>query len=205
MRQFQFQVGADNFFLIHVSLIPVVGSVGEQKTKPTQASVRNLRGAGLMPDLIACRSSKAISDEIKSKISMFCHVPPESVVAVHDCNSVYHVPLLLLQQGILPVLQKKLKFTAPVSIQDSALLKKWTKLTKRQERLHEQVKIVLVGKYTQLHDSYISVMKSLEHAALSCNRKLHLEWLEAEELEPSFKESYPVKFHEAWKSLVAAQ
>ena len=129
MRQFQFRAGPTNFALIHVSLVPVVG--GEQKTKPTQATIRDLRGLGLMPDLvstppclslsteltthpcstlqIACRCLKKLEPSTTNKISMFCHVPPSQVFAVHDVSSVYHVPLLLKSQGIVGFLEKKLE------------------------------------------------------------------------------------------------
>ncbi|KNE55399.1 CTP synthase [Allomyces macrogynus ATCC 38327] len=217
MRQFQFRVGHDNFALIHVSLVPVVGSVGEQKTKPTQASIRDLRGAGLSPDVIACRSSKPLADGVKEKISMFCHVSPEQVLAVHDCSSVYHVPLLMEQQGLLRVFEKRLKLREllearmaregadVVQHEAKALWAKWHQLTTRQVRLHDTVSIALVGKYTDLHDSYISVTKSLEHAALSVNRKLQILWVEASDLELSTKESNPIKYHECWRRLCAAQ
>jgi CTP synthase len=205
MRQFQFRVGVDNFFLIHVSLVPVVGSVGEQKTKPTQSSVRDLRGLGLSPDIIACRSRDPISKEVAAKLSMFCHVAPECVIAVHDCKSVYHVPLLLKQQGLLNIIQKKLKLEPKVTHDAQTLMIKWSTLALRQERLHDTVRIVLVGKYTQLHDAYISVVKSLEHAALSSNRQLILEWIEAEELELEMQKNEPVRYHESWKKLVNAE
>ncbi|KAI9139732.1 CTP synthase [Paraphysoderma sedebokerense] len=217
MRQFQFRVGHENFALIHVSLIPVVGSVGEQKTKPTQSSIRDLRGLGLTPDVIACRSSKPLDDGIKSKISMFCHVPPEQVLAVHDCSSVYHVPLLLHQQGLLTTLEKRLNLvpllerrkelegSELISRLSHSLWSKWNQLTVRQERLHDSVTICLVGKYTHLHDSYISVMKSLEHASLSINRKLILKWVEASDLEESVKDKDPIKYFESWQVLCGAQ
>lgn len=131
MRQFQFHVGHDNFALIHVSLVPVVGSVGEQKTKPTQSSVRDLRGLGLTPDFIACRSSKPISKEVAAKLSMFCHVAPECVMAVHDCKSVYHVPLLLKEQGLLSILQTRLKLEPRMTHQAEVLMTKWNQLAER--------------------------------------------------------------------------
>lgn len=109
LRQFQFRVGRDNFILIHVSLVPVVGSVGEQKTKPTQASVRDLRGLGLSPDVVACRSTGPLEESIKEKISLFCQVSPEQVLSVHDCSSVYQVPLILQQQGLSKILFDRLK------------------------------------------------------------------------------------------------
>ncbi|KAJ3270647.1 CTP synthase ura7 [Terramyces sp. JEL0728] len=205
MRQFQFRVGHENFCLIHVSLIPVVGSVGEQKTKPTQASVRDLRGLGLSPDIIACRSSKPISEDVSRKISMFCHVSSESVFAVHDCKSVYHVPLLLKDQGILNILSKRLNLEPRHSPQGLSLLNKWINMAERYTRLHNTVRIIIVGKYTSLHDSYISVVKSLQHAALACNLILELEWVEAEALEQEMLQKDPIQYHDAWRKLVSVQ
>jgi CTP synthase len=209
MRQFQFRVGHDNFCLIHVSLVPVVGSVGEQKTKPTQMSVRDLRGAGLTPDLIACRSSKILDPSVAAKISMFCHVAPEQVLAVHDVASVYHVPMLMRDSGVVDFFRRRLNLDA-LKISDESRLageelwNKWTSLAKTSEHIHETVTIALVGKYTNLHDSYISVYKSLEHAALTCKRKLEIKWIEATDLEPEFKKTDPIKFHDAWQALCSS-
>lgn len=107
MRQFQFRVGHENFALIHVSLIPVIN--GEQKSKPTQAAIRDLRGLGLAPDLIACRCSQPLEPALIEKLTMFCHVGPGQVLGVHDVSSTYHVPLLLRQQGILEYFTKRLQ------------------------------------------------------------------------------------------------
>jgi CTP synthase len=106
MRQFQFRVGHDNFALIHVSLVPVIN--GEQKSKPTQHAVRELRGLGLAPDLIACRCSQKLENALIEKLAMFCHVGPGQVIGVHDVSSTYHVPLLLRQQKIIEYLMKRL-------------------------------------------------------------------------------------------------
>eukprot|EP00158_Paraphelidium_tribonemae_P004151 Partr_v1_DN26599_c0_g1_i2_m3444 putative ctp synthase len=200
MRQFQFRVGPENFFLMMVSLVPVVGSVGEQKTKPTQACVRDLRGLGLYPDLIACRSARPLDESIKSKISMFCHVAPSNVISVHDCKSVYDVPFLLVEQGIYEVLEKKLCISRPAgSPWGPSFMEQWKTIAERQYRAHDTTTIVLVGKYTNLQDSYISVVKSLTHAAIACNRKLKLEWVEAADLEPERKSQDPLAYHNAWK------
>ncbi|KAF9571837.1 CTP synthase ura7 [Mortierella alpina] len=214
MRQFQFRVGHENFALIHVSLVPTIGSVGEQKTKPTQASIRDLRGLGLTPDLIACRCEKTGLDEgIQSKISMFCHVQPHQVLAVRDCSSVYHVPELLRDQGLVDYLWKRLNIEQTVTITPALKLKgidmwkKWNELTASQERLHDSdvVTIALVGKYTNLQDSYASVVKALEHACLSLHKKLVIKWIEGSDLEPEARSDSPVKYHNAWQDLCAAQ
>ncbi|TPX30608.1 CTP synthase (glutamine hydrolysing) [Synchytrium microbalum] len=205
MRQFQFRVGPDNFFLIHVSLVPMVGAVGEQKTKPTQASVRDLRGLGLSPDVIACRSTKRLEPSVSAKIAMFCHVPPEQVLAVHDCPSVYHVPLLLHKQGLVSVMEKKLKLTPRQEPKTINLLSKWTTLAERFDRLHDSVEIAIVGKYTDLHDSYLSVVKALEHAALSCKRKVEISWIESKYLEPKTQTTDPKNYYDAWSRLCGAK
>lgn len=106
MRQFQFRVGHENFALIHVSLVPVIN--GEQKSKPTQHAVRELRGLGLAPDLIACRCSQKLENALIEKLAMFCHVGPGQVIGVRDVSSTYHVPLLLRQQKIIEYLTKRL-------------------------------------------------------------------------------------------------
>ncbi|KAJ3293622.1 CTP synthase ura7 [Borealophlyctis nickersoniae] len=204
MRQFQFRVGHENFCLIHVSLIPIVGSVGEQKTKPTQSSVRDLRGLGLSPDLIACRSSKPLDPDVKAKIAMFCHVHADNVMAVPDCNSVYHVPLLLHKQGLLNVLEKRLGVSPRLNPASARFFEQWKQLTNRHDRLHDSVRICIVGKYTHLKDSYISVTKSLEHASLASNRKLIIDWVEASDLEGETLKTEPIKYHDAWKLLVGA-
>jgi CTP synthase len=216
MRQFQFRVGHENFALIHVSLVPVVGSVGEQKTKPTQASIRDLRGAGLSPDVIACRSSKPLSESVKEKISMFCHVSPEQVLAVHDCSSVYHVPLLMENHGLLKFFERRLGIdkaleirklkegSDKVSIASQDLWTRWNDLTKRQEQLSDLVQIAVVGKYTDLHDSYISVIKALEHASMSSSLKLKILWVEATNLEESFKSSNLSVYEESWERMKSA-
>ncbi|CEG77455.1 Putative CTP synthase [Rhizopus microsporus] len=209
MRQFQFRVGHDNFCLIHVSLVPVVGSVGEQKTKPTQMSVRDLRGAGLSPDLIACRSSKPLDDSVATKISMFCHVAPEQVLAVHDVSSVYHVPLLLKKHGVIDFFRQRLKLDT-ITVPDNRRLageqlwKDWTMLASSYAHLHETVTIAIIGKYTNLHDSYISVYKALEHATLAHKRKLEIKWIQASDLEQETRQSNPIKYHESWQHVCSS-
>jgi CTP synthase len=108
LRQFQFNIGTENIMFIHVSLVPALGSVGEQKTKPTQHSVKELRSVGMSPDIIVCRSSNQLDAATKAKISGFCHVSPSHVLAVHDVSNIYHVPLLLAQQNIHTLIRDKL-------------------------------------------------------------------------------------------------
>ncbi|KAJ2707805.1 CTP synthase ura7 [Coemansia sp. IMI 203386] len=209
MRQFQFRVGHDNFCLIHVSLVPVVGAVGEQKTKPTQASVRDLRGLGLSPDILACRSAIPFEEGIREKLSMFCQVSPKQVFSVHDCESLYHVPILLRQQGMIDVLTERLKldnltYTAEMRSEGDTLWTQWREFARRRARDLDQTTIAIVGKYTYLTDSYISVVKALEHAALNVNRKIKINWVEASDLEESSMHKDPLKYHEAWQHMCGA-
>ncbi|XP_050016552.1 CTP synthase 2 [Alexandromys fortis] len=201
-RQFQFKAKKENFCNIHVSLVPQLCVTGEQKTKPTQNSVRSLRGLGLSPDLIVCRSSKPIEMAMKEKISMFCHVNPEQVLCIHDVSSIYRVPLLLEEQGVVKYFKERLNL--PISDCSSNLLYKWKAMTDRYERLQKICSIALVGKYTKLRDCYASVFKALEHSAVAINYKLNLMYIDSVDLEPVMKAEDPMKFHEAWQKLCIA-
>lgn len=183
LRQFQFRVGRENFMLVHVSLVPVVGSVGEQKTKPTQMSIRDLRGLGLSPDVIACRSSEPLEETIREKIAMFCHVPPQRVLAVHDCKSVYHVPMLMQEQGLTAFLGERLQLQPRVAI-GREYFARWTALANNLVEPRGRTSVAIVGKYTYLQDSYISVVKAINHAAMACSLEATINWIEASDLEP---------------------
>ncbi|KAI1625004.1 CTP synthase [Exophiala viscosa] len=209
MRQLRRRAGRDNFCQIHVSLVPVVG--GEQKTKPTQQAIRDARSAGLSPDLIACRCQERIVEATANKIAMFCQVEPSQVIAVHDVESTYHVPLLLQKQGLVDQIREL--FRLDTSSIPQALVKKgeatwhdWNALTTSQERFleSETINIALVGKYTNLHDSYLSVSKSLEHSAMACHRKLKTVWIDASNLEKATLEASPESYHKAWHDLCTA-
>lgn len=209
LRQFQFRIGRENFALIHVSLVPDMH--GEQKTKPTQTTVHALRGLGLLPDLIACRLiiPQPLAKATKDKIGMFCHVTSEQVVGVHDVTSVYHVPLLLQSQGIVGYLKDRLNLPAlnlssAMLERGTSLESRWKTITTDQERLFDHVSIALVGKYTDLKDSYMSVIKSMEHSAFRCRRKLTLHWVESSDLEPDQQDANPKKYHDAWRIVVGA-
>uniref|UniRef100_A0A671WKI3 CTP synthase n=1 Tax=Sparus aurata TaxID=8175 RepID=A0A671WKI3_SPAAU len=198
-RQFQFKVKRENFCNIHVSLIPQPNTTGEQKTKPTQNSVRELRGLGLSPDLIMCRCSTPLETAVKEKISMFCHVEPTQVICVQDVSSVYRVPLLLEDQGVVSYFCQRLNL--PVGIRPRKMLEiVFLLLT-----LRKHVSIALVGKYTKLADSYTSVIKALEHSALAINHKLEVKYIDSADLEPTTLQDEPVKYHEAWQKLCSSQ
>lgn len=207
LRQFQFRVGHENFALIHVSLVPVIH--GEQKTKPTQAAIKDLRSLGLTPDMIGCRCANALDIPTIEKIAMFCHVGPEQVLAIRDVNSTYHVPLLLKEQKMISYLSKRLNLGAlsiPSNMKDKGqlLFDKWSTLTNQHDRSFEKVTIAIVGKYTNLHDSYLSVIKSLEHSAMRCSKRLEIVWVESTDLEPETETVNKGNFHSAWQSICKA-
>lgn len=201
-RQFQFKVKRENFCNIHVSLVPQPSATGEQKTKPTQNSVRELRGLGLSPDLIMCRCSTPLDNSVKEKISMFCHVEPEQVICVHDVSSIYRVPLLLEDQGVMGYFCRRLNL--PIENRPRKMLAKWKEMSDRSDRLLEQCSIALVGKYTKFSDSYASVIKALEHSALAISHKLEVKYVDSADLEPSMLQEEPVKYHEAWQKLCSS-
>ena len=143
------------------------------------------------------------------KISHFCQVEVEQVISVRDMPSIYQVPVLLEQQGLVPLLKDILKLDG--STMSAALIKKgsktwaeWNRLTAVQLFMPDTVSIVLVGKYIELHDSYLSVIKSLEHCAMRCNQKLNLLWVDAEHLEENSRDSEPASFHKAWHEVCTA-
>ncbi|XP_075915399.1 CTP synthase 1-like isoform X4 [Petromyzon marinus] len=148
-RQFQFRVQRENFANIHVSLVPQPGATGEQKTKPTQNSVRELRGLGLSPDLVVCRCESPLSLSVKEKVAMFCHVGPEQVMCVHDVSCVYRVPLLLESQGVVQYFRQRLNLPIPLT-QPPRRLSKWREMANRSDRMLKSVAITLVGKYVRL-------------------------------------------------------
>ena len=179
LRQFQFRVGRENVTFVHVSLVPVMGPVGEQKTKPTQHTVKELRGLGISPDILVCRSSAPLNDETRNKLAAFCHVQPDAVMSTHDVPNIYHVPLMLQEQGLCDILG--------VDCNKTSLLKEWQAMAHHLDTLTEEVHIAMVGKYTDLTDAYLSVIKSLQHAAMAVDRKLVIDWIEASHLETDWE------------------
>lgn len=183
LRQFQFRVGSENFLLSFVSLVPIISE--EQKTKPTQHGVKDLRSLGLSPSIIFCRSTEELLEPTKQKISSFCHVPASNVLSVHDVKNVYQVPLLLQSQKLHELLESQLKF----SMQDPDL-GAWATMANDMSSWTDTVQICLIGKYTGLQDSYLSIIKALRHAAIACQHKLDLQWVEATDLEEESAEAW---------------
>ena len=190
LRQFQFRVGRENITFVHVSLVPVMGPVGEQKTKPTQHTVKEMMGLGITPDVLVCRSEYPLTEETKNKLSQFCHVPVGNVYSTHDVPNIYHVPLMLEQQGMCK--------TLGIKCSDSVSFKRWEQMAYDLDKMDEEVRIAMVGKYTGLSDSYLSVSKSLQHAAMAVNKKLVIDWIEATNLiqdEAESTEAFNMSWH----------
>lgn len=202
LRQFQFRIGDENFCLMFVSLVPVLSD--EQKTKPTQHGVRDLRSLGLSPKVIFCRCPLLLEQCAKDKISAFCHVHPKNVISVHDVKNVYHVPLLLTQQNLHRIIAKELQLGDKMEL-EKPNLKSWSEMAHKVDGFTKSVKIALIGKYTGLQDSYLSVIKSLKHASIACERSLDLVWVEATHLE-NVKENgeqniSPEQYEAAWAKM----
>jgi CTP synthase len=178
VRQLHHGVGHERLIFAHVTLVPVMSVVGEQKTKPTQHSVKELRAIGIHPDLIFGRTREPLGQATKEKIALFCDVPVEAVVSVPDAPSIYHVPLMLQEQGLREYLLERLGLES-----NGDSLAEWRKFVSRIERAKEEVEIGLIGKYTHLKDSYISHMEALNHTGALTGGKVKIRWLEAEDIE----------------------
>ena len=195
LRQFQFRVGSENICFVHVSLVPVMGPVGEQKTKPTQHTVKELRGLGIIPDILVCRSASPLEDETRSKLAAFCHVSENAVVSAHDVSNIYRVPMMFEDQGVSEVLSEGLDFKLSAK---RPLLDEWKAMADRVDGVEKEVRIAMVGKYTGLSDSYLSVIKALQHSSYAVNHKLVIDWIESANLDDETAESAPQAHAEAW-------
>ncbi|MFH0915018.1 MAG: CTP synthase [bacterium] len=177
IRQFRKDIGRKNVMYIHVTLIPFINASGELKTKPTQHSVNELRSIGIQPDIIVCRSDRAISQELKEKIALFTDVEPRAVISCVDAAHIYFVPLNLRDEGLDRLVVDKLELEAgPLELDE------WTDLVERVKNASGTVRIALVGKYVQLQDAYLSVVEALRHAAIHHGRRLEVIWVDAETL-----------------------
>ena len=180
IRQIGHEVGESNRMYIHVTLVPYLASSGEHKSKPTQHSVKEMQGLGLFPDIIVLRSDMPIEDSIKSKIAMFCNVQPDCVIENKTLNSLYEVPLMLHEQHMDDIVCRILNLNAPVCD-----LSDWENVVYKVESSMEssrRVEIAMVGKYTALHDAYLSVVESLHHAAFWNGAKLSIRWVESSDI-----------------------
>lgn len=198
LRQLLFSVGQNNFCLIHVSLIPVLGVVGEQKTKPTQHSVRELRALGLTPHFLACRSAEPLLENTRQKLSQFCHVPVDNILNIHDVPNIWHIPLLLRNQNAHDAILRHLELQSVANVPN---LQEWTERAGTFDNLTNSVRIAMVGKYVGMADSYLSVVKALLHACIACSLKPAIDWIAASDLEDDCAASTPEAHAMAWRTL----
>ncbi|MBV8982169.1 MAG: CTP synthase, partial [Acidimicrobiia bacterium] len=180
IRQFRKDVGRDNVCYVHVTLVPFIGPSGEQKTKPTQHSVTELRSRGIQPDAIVCRSDRPISEALKRKISLLCDVPSEAVVSAVDARNLYEIPLVLHDEGLDDYVCGLLRFDSDEHVPD---LTEWESLVARIEEATTPVRIGLIGKYVNLPDAYLSVVEALRHGGYAHGARIDLDWIQAEAVE----------------------
>ena len=177
IRQFGNDIGRASVLFIHVTLVPFIASSDELKTKPTQHSVAELRSHGINPDVIVVRSDRAIDDQVRRKISLFCDVVPKAVIAAPDASDIYEVPLILRQGGLDTVVCERLGIATEASD-----MVRWKEMVERAAAAVKPVTIGIVGKYVDLPDAYLSVVESLRHGAAEHGRRLDLRWIPSEEL-----------------------
>ena len=179
IRQFRVDAGRENVIFVHLTLIPYIAAAGELKTKPTQHSVRGLMQIGIQPDFLLCRTEHKLSGEIRKKIALFTNVQLEGVIECLDVATIYEVPLALKAQGLDDVILKRLQLDAP-----QPDLSGWTKMVRRFKHPESgEARIAVVGKYTNLVDSYKSIQEALIHGGISNDVKVSIEWLSSEDFD----------------------
>jgi CTP synthase len=183
IRQFRKDVGRDNVCYVHVTLVPYLGPSGEQKTKPTQHSVTELRSRGIQPDVIICRSDRSISSGLKRKISNLSDVPVEGVISCMDAPNLYEIPLALHEEGLDNYVCNLLGLDSNDDGVSRLDLSAWEALVARVEAATRPVRIGLIGKYVNLPDAYLSVVEALRHGGYAQGARIDLEWIQAEEVE----------------------
>lgn len=175
IRQFQHDIGRENAILIHVTLIPYLHASGEMKTKPTQASVKELQGMGIQPDVIVCRTELPLDQGIRDKIALFCNVPNKHVIQNLDVETLYEAPLAMEKEHLADIVCECLKIDCPVPD-----LTDWKDMVQALKHPEREVTVALVGKYTALHDAYISVVESLKHGAVAHGASVNIKWIPSE-------------------------
>lgn len=175
IRQFQHEVGHENAILIHVTLIPYLKASGELKTKPTQASVKDLQAMGIWPDILVCRSEHPLDDGLRSKIALFCNVPKTHVLQNLDVEVLYEAPLAMEEEHLAEVACQCLNLPCP-----KPDLTEWRAMIDAWKHPEKEVSVALVGKYIQLHDAYISVVESLKHGGVANRASVNIKWIDSE-------------------------
>jgi CTP synthase len=178
IRQVKKEVGRNDVLYLHVTLLPYIAAAGELKTKPTQHSVKELRGIGITPDIIVCRTEYDISPDMRDKLALFCDIDSDAVIQNKTAASIYEVPLMLQEQGLDRIVLEKLKIDA-----GDADMADWRKMVHKIINPSNSVKIAIVGKYVALPDAYLSVAEALRHAGIANDTAIQIHWINAEEIE----------------------
>jgi CTP synthase len=176
IRQFRQEVGRDNALFIHLTLVPYIAAAGELKTKPTQHSVRDLMEIGIQPDILICRSEQPLAVEIKRKIALFCNVDFGCVIESPDVKSIYEIPVRFFEQGLDREVCQRLRLDTK-----EPDLQGWKSMTERILHPTKQVRIAVVGKYTDLRDAYKSVQEALTHGGIPNDAKIQIEWIASDQ------------------------
>lgn len=179
IRQFAVEAGRENGLFIHVTLVPYLSASNELKSKPTQHSVKEMLSLGLHPDIIVCRTEHPLTDDIKRKIALFCNVDAECIIENRDCDLLYGIPLMMEDEGLAKVAIQKLGLQCAAEPD----LTDWKEMVHALRHPKQEVKIALVGKYVELHDSYISVNEALKHGGIATRSKVDIHWIDSETLE----------------------
>ena len=178
IRQVGQEKGKDDVIYIHVPLLVEIPGTGELKSKPVQRSVKELQSLGIQPDVLVCRSTQIIDEEMINKIALMCNIDKKAIVPNYTASSIYEVPLLLEKEGLCDIVCEKLKLS-----RKALDLREWTALVKRIKEARNLLKIALVGKYTQLHDSYLSIEEALFHAATQLDAKAEILWIDSAQVD----------------------
>jgi len=178
VRQMRLALGPENTLFVHLTLVPYIGTSGELKTKPTQHTVKELRAIGIQPDILLCRADRFLSQELKTKISLFTNVPEGAVITAKDVENVYEVPLTFDREGLDIIILKKLGLESR-----KKNLEQWKALVYRIRHPRDEIDIAIVGKYAGLKDAYISLKQALDHGGFAHRLKVNIHWIEAEDLQ----------------------
>ena len=177
IRQFQLDIGHENAIIIHVTLVPYLKTSEELKSKPTQQSVKELQGMGIQPDIVVCLTEIPLDKPIRDKISLFCNIPTTHVIQNLDVETLYEVPLAMEQENLANIVCKCLHLECP-----EPDIEEWQEMVDRIKDLKKEVTVALVGKYTALHDAYISVVEALKHGGYAHGTNVDIKWIDSEEV-----------------------
>lgn len=185
IRQMRSDIGSENVIYIHVALVPYLAASGELKTKPAQHSVKELRGIGIQPNVLICRSEHELSSEMKEKLALLCDIDRKAIIQCLDAKTIYEVPLMLQKEGLDSIVLRRLGIKAP-----EADMTEWKAMVDKIKSPVCDIEIAIVGKYVELPDAYLSVAEALRHAGTEQGAKVQISWVNAEELENASAKEY---------------